>query len=90
MMRAHIIVDGIVQGVGFRWFVQHLAQRFGLDGTVRNRLRGDVEITVEGEKAVIEDFILELRKGPRYGRVDAVEVEWREFTGKYKGFSIIH
>jgi acylphosphatase len=90
MISAHIIVDGIVQGVGFRWFAQSLAIRYDLKGTVRNRLRGDVEIVLEGEKGAIEDFILDLRKGPRFGRVDAVDVEWREYSGKYRGFSIVH
>ncbi|CUT02300.1 Acylphosphatase, partial [Candidatus Kryptonium thompsonii] len=46
---AHIIVKGLVQGVGFRWFVQKHANHLGLKGWTRNLSNGDVEIEVEGE-----------------------------------------
>ena len=53
---ADIIVKGIVQGVGFRWFVEREAKMFGLMGYVKNLHSGEVEIVVEGE----DDFIKEL------------------------------
>ncbi|NQS97747.1 MAG: acylphosphatase [candidate division Zixibacteria bacterium] len=88
MIGADIFVDGIVQGVGFRWYTYNLANSFGLPGWVRNRMRGDVEVYVEGEREVVEEFIAELRKGPRFGRVDAVEVTWKKATGKYDMFKV--
>ena len=89
MTAAHILVDGIVQGVGFRWFTQKLADKYGLTGWVKNRWRGDVEIIVEGPRDTIESFIGDLKAGPRYGRVDAVDVTWRETTGEHNEFKVI-
>ncbi len=88
MIAAHILVDGIVQGVGFRWFALNLANKHGLVGWVRNRWRGDVEIFVEGDRQVIENFIQVIREGPKYGRVDSVDIRWKTASGKYKIFNI--
>ena len=88
MIAAHIIIDGIVQGVGFRWFALNLANRCGLVGWVRNRWRGDVEIFVEGEREVIDEFLEALRQGPKYGRINDIEIKWKEASGKFKIFNI--
>jgi len=88
MAAAKIIVDGLVQGVGFRYFTLRVAEQYGLTGWVRNRLRGDVEIYAEGDKSVLETFITEIRRGPRFGHVDAIDVEWKEATGAYRNFSV--
>jgi len=88
MTGVKIIVDGMVQGVGFRWFTVRLAESFGITGWVRNRFRGDVEIYAEGEKETLQAFILDLKAGPRYGRVDALDVEWKNYTGAFKNFSV--
>ena len=88
MIGAYILVDGIVQGVGFRWFTYNLAANYGLTGWVRNRMRGDVEVYIEGEREIVEEFIEELRRGPRFGRVDAIEVKWRKATMKFSGFKV--
>jgi len=88
MIAISIIVDGIVQGVGFRWFAAKLADKYGIKGWVKNRLRGDVEIYAEGEQTDIDRFIGDLRKGPRYGRVDALEIELKEYQGNFQDFSI--
>jgi len=73
---AHILVSGIVQGVGFRYFVQRRANQTGLTGIVRNLPGGDVEIEVEGEKRLIEDLVAQVATGPRSARVDRVDVTW--------------
>jgi acylphosphatase len=88
MIGVSIIVDGIVQGVGFRWFTVGLAEKYGVKGWVKNRVRGDVEIYAEGEKEIIDRFIEALRKGPRYGRVDALDIELREYKGGFSDFRI--
>lgn len=88
MTGARIIVSGIVQGVGFRWFALDLANSCGLVGWVRNRMGGDVEIAVEGHREVIDEFIDSLERGPNFGRVESVEVEWTPAAGKFTRFSV--
>ena len=75
--RVHIIAAGLVQGVGYRWFVARHAERLGLSGYVRNLWDGTVEVEAEGEKALLEDLIRELRVGPRSARVTDLRVEWK-------------
>ena len=81
-------VLGMVQGVGFRFFTQRKAQEYGLVGYVRNMPDGSVEVYAEGDREVLEAFILDLRRGPMMARVDDVKVQWREASGKYRDFQI--
>jgi hydrogenase maturation protein HypF len=63
MERRAIVIRGIVQGVGFRPFVYHLAVRLRLAGFVRNQT-GDVAIEVEGEPSSLDQFVAELKDRP--------------------------
>jgi acylphosphatase len=74
--RARILVCGLVQGVGFRWFVFHHAELLELLGFVSNLPNGDVLIEVEGEVAKLEELIRQIKVGPRSSRVTRVGVEW--------------
>jgi acylphosphatase len=65
----HIIVRGRVQGVGYRAFVEHEAQRRGLHGWVRNRRDGSVEAVFAGPQAAVEAMIDTCRRGPSSARV---------------------
>jgi acylphosphatase len=87
-IRAYVVVNGVVQGVGFRYFVYHRAIRFGLVGYVRNVFSGEVEIEVEGDRSLIEEFIKEVKVGPRVARVTDVSVEWRTYEKLYRSFEI--
>ena len=69
----HVIVRGLVQGVGYRAFVEHEAHRRGLRGWVRNRRDGSVEAVFAGPRAMVEDMIEICRRGPFSARVDAVD-----------------
>jgi len=60
VQRQKIIIEGIVQGVGFRPFIYQLALRFGLAGSVCNDTRG-VTIEVEGEDALLAQFVAAIR-----------------------------
>jgi acylphosphatase len=71
-MVQHFLVKGRVQGVGFRWFVQHEAAEIGLRGWVRNTDDGHVEVLAAGEPDQLEDLQLALAKGSRGSRVDQV------------------
>jgi len=74
--RAHIIVTGRVQGVGFRYFTRTEASALRLTGWVRNRADGKVEIEAQGESPDIDQFVLALSRGPSWASVDNVSVSW--------------
>lgn len=67
-------IHGRVQGVGFRAFVDRKARLLKIDGWVRNRRDGTVEALVWGDEPLIDDFLARVREGPRWGRVDEVDV----------------
>lgn len=82
-------ITGIVQGVGFRPFVYHLAQRYRLTGWVRNTSAG-VEIEVDGEKAQLREFIERLKaEHPPLARIDSIRVTERPASG-FEQFEILH
>ena len=84
----HIIVQGLVQGVGFRYFVYRHASRLGLAGWVRNLYSSEVELEAEGDRSMIEELIKELKVGPRSAQVKDLKIEWQEFKSRYQGFEI--
>ena len=69
-MVLHFLIQGRVQGVGFRWFVQREATELDLRGWVRNTEDGDVEVLAAGEPDDLADLRSSLRRGPRGSRVD--------------------
>ncbi|HWA94082.1 MAG TPA: acylphosphatase [Terracidiphilus sp.] len=71
-MVLHFLIQGRVQGVGFRWFVHREASELELRGWVRNTEEGDVEIVVTGDPADLDELRTCLHKGPRGSRVDRV------------------
>ena len=77
---------GLVQGVGFRWFVIRRARAAGLDGWVRNRSDGSVECLVEGPRAALERLLADLHEGPPAAAVTGVEAEWQAPTGDLEPF----
>ncbi|MBN2103168.1 acylphosphatase [bacterium] len=86
--KAHIIVSGMVQGVGYRFFVQKHARHLGLGGWVKNLPSGEVEILAEGDKSRIEILVKSLRTGNPYAAVRNIQVNWSEYQGKFTGFDI--
>ena len=85
---AHIVVKGMVQGVGFRFFAYHHATKLGLRGFVRNLYDGDVELEVVGERSLLEEFIKQVKVGPRASRITDLKVEWKEPPRQYDDFEI--
>jgi acylphosphatase len=75
-VRANITVKGLVQGVGFRFFVYRLGTALKLRGTVRNLPNGDVRIVAEGERSLVEELIQKVKIGPRLSRVNDLVIEW--------------
>ena len=83
-----ITVYGRVQGVGFRYFVEHVATRLGLTGNVRNCPDSTVEIVAEGSAKAIADLIEQVKQGPRLARVERVVAADIPAEGAYGSFSI--
>ena len=69
-MVLHFLVQGRVQGVGFRWFVHREASELALRGWVRNTEDGHVEVVAAGEAEDLAELRASLRQGPRGSRVD--------------------
>lgn len=86
--RAVIIVRGLVQGVGFRYYIRRAASQSGLNGFAENLPNGDVRIVTEGERGLIEDLIKAARVGPRSSHVAALSVEWETPLNDIQGFEI--
>lgn len=87
-MQFYVLISGKVQGVGFRNFTQLNAKQLGVSGYAKNLVNGQVEVVAEGDKTQLDALVALLRKGPRYARVDALEIDERPFTGEYKTFGI--
>ena len=89
MKRATIIVDGVVQGVGFRYTVRRIAKSLGLAGQVKNMDDGSVEIVAEGSEQDIESLIQHMRGVKKPAIVEDIRVSYQSATKKGKSFSII-
>lgn len=89
-VRARIVVSGIVQGVGYRYFVLKQGRRMELTGWVRNVPSGDVEIEAEGPRGLIEELIQLLWTGNPWATVRNVAVDWGMYSGKHTGFDITY
>ena len=82
----YALVRGRVQGVGFRYSAIRAAQRFMINGWVRNTYSGDVEVWAEGPREKLDLFLEWLERGPQLARVDSINTENRSPVG-YDGFN---
>ena len=87
MIRRKVIVEGRVQGVGFRYAVMRAARSRGVAGWVRNRPDGTVEAVFEGDAEAVESMVAFCREGPRGAVVDRVSVE-DEAPERLGGFDV--
>jgi acylphosphatase len=85
---AEIFVEGLVQGVGYRNFVERKASQLGLAGFVMNLKDGRVRVRVEGTRGHIEELARDLEKGPPLSHVETVAISWRPVTGRFRSFGI--
>jgi acylphosphatase len=86
--RLHAIVEGHVQGVGFRYYVMERAQELDLTGWVRNTFDGEVEVTAEGPFERLQVLLMRLHSGPRSAFVTDVRTDWSDATGEFYGFNV--
>lgn len=87
-VRAEIVVNGLVQGVGYRYFVVREAERLGLNGYTKNLYTGEVLTVAEGEKAIIEELIKKLRVGPSHASVKKCRIDWQESKNEFSRFEV--
>ena len=88
-MIKHLVISGRVQGVGFRYWLQSLANKKNIFGWVKNTISGNVEALIAGDEKEVEDLIKLCKKGPLSSKVDNVKVN--EYKKDYfkKSFDII-
>ena len=70
-----VMIQGRVQGVGYRAWVEHQARVHHLEGWVRNRRDGSVEALFAGPADVVSNMVALCRRGPSSARVEAVQDE---------------
>lgn len=75
MKSVHARITGRVQGVGFRAWMAHAAERLGVRGWVRNRRDGSVEAVISGDASKVDEMLTMCWRGPPAAAVDGVSVE---------------
>jgi len=87
-VRIHASVHGFVQGVNFRYYTLRQARSLNLDGYVRNRLDGCVEVVAEGNSEAVGQLLEWLHAGSPSATVDRVDYEWQQPTGEFRRFEV--
>jgi acylphosphatase len=87
-IRAHLIIEGRVQGVFFRDSTRREAIELGLCGWVKNRFDGSVEVVAEGPKEKVETLIAWCHHGPPVARVTKVHEIREDYTGEFDSFRV--
>ena len=82
-------VSGRVQGVGFRNYVENVAEKIGVSGYVRNRRDGRVEVFAMGSPEELKQLRVALERGPMMSRVDGVAEEPDKLERRYLGNFVI-
>ena len=88
MVSYKIIVKGRVQGVGYRWFAVRQAEQLQVQGSVKNLLNGHVQVIVQGESTVVNEYIALLRQGPAYAHVTDMEIQDIDVDHSLKIFTV--
>jgi len=86
LVRAHVIISGEVQGVGYRFHTRIKARNLELKGFVRNLDSGEVEAVFEGEEDKVNEMVEWCKKGEHHASVKDVKVELENYTGEFESF----
>lgn len=87
-VRAHVVIDGRVQGVCYRLEARRAALDRGVEGWVRNLPDGRVEAVIEGNKTDVKSMVKWCKAGPSLARVTDVTLDWDAYTGEFEDFEI--
>ena len=82
------IVSGLVQGVGYRFFAERVANQLGICGYAKNLWDDNVEVYAIGDEASLEEFKRHLAEGPRSASVTAIEESEAPVNSRYTRFVI--
>ncbi|MBN1957078.1 MAG: acylphosphatase [Desulfuromonadales bacterium] len=88
-VRAHLLINGRVQGVWFRQSTRNKAQQQAVTGWCRNNPSGSVEVVLEGDKAAVLKVIEWCRQGPELARVDSIDISWESPLEEFSDFRIL-
>ena len=86
--RAHVFVEGMVQGVFFRSYVSDQAERSDVTGWVKNLRDGRVEAVFAGEEEDVRMVVDWCRIGPPGARVTNLKVDWQDYRDEFDSFEI--
>ncbi|MFH1752783.1 MAG: acylphosphatase [Candidatus Omnitrophota bacterium] len=86
--RVQVYYSGMVQGVGFRFTAERVAQGLGLGGWVRNIPDGRVELVCEGEEEALSDLLKKIKAGTLKQYIQDAKISWSSATGEFEGFAI--
>jgi acylphosphatase len=84
-----VFVSGIVQGVGFRAYIQNQARRNQIQGWIKNLNDGRVEVLLVGSKENTLEMIKLCKRGSPWSKVSDVQVNWKNIQDDYDSFSIM-
>ncbi len=88
--RAHVVIEGRVQGVFFRHHTHRKAQELGVKGWVKNCWDGSVVAVFEGEKESVDRMVQWCHRGPPEARVTGVQLGWEDYKGEFEDFRIAY
>ena len=86
--RLHIYYSGTVQGVGFRFTAEALANNLGISGWTKNLSDGRVEVLAEGEEGDLISFVSKMKNGPMKHYITSAEIEWAESKDEFDAFRV--
>lgn len=87
-IRAQVTIQGLVQGVSFRYHTRQMALQLNVTGWVRNLPNGDVQGCFEGDEKDVQALIDWCGEGPSLAEVENVLVKRQEFSGEFLGFHV--
>ena len=90
LVARRFLINGEVQGVGYRYFALRAAARHDILGTVRNLPDGRVEVIAEGDRDAMDEFKKELHTGPRSAQITSIEETDIPVTGRFRDFRVDH
>ena len=87
-MKKHLVINGKVQGVGFRYWMKNLAINNNINGWVKNKMSGDVEALIIGEEKNVQKLIKLCKIGPGSATIQNIQINDYEHDYSKEGFNI--
>ncbi len=85
--KVQVIYTGNVQGIGFRFTAERMANDYGVKGYVKNLYNGNVELVAEAEEKALKDFLQAIVEDMG-NKIDNYSVDWQDPTGEFNRFEI--